>query len=69
MDSFGKPVTDYPEILKTISAMLFKKSLSINSFVTQNATMQSIHMWLGWSLYISLGSNNLNSVLPQLFLL
>ena len=34
MDSFGKPITDDPEILKTISAMTFKNSLSIKSLVT-----------------------------------
>ena len=30
MDLFGKPTTDYPQILKTISAMSFEKSSSIN---------------------------------------
>ena len=43
MDLFGKPVTDYPEILKTICAMTSKKSLSINSFVTHTHAVGGLY--------------------------
>ena len=67
MDSFGKPITDYPEILKTISATMFKNSLSIKSLVTHKMQQRNSYTCGRWSLYFLLASNNLNSVLPELF--
>ena len=67
MDLFGKPITDYPEILKTIGTMTFKKSLSIKSLVTHKMQQRNSYTCGWWSLYLLLASNNLHSVLPELF--
>ena len=67
MELFGKPIKDYPEILKTISIMTFKKPLSVKSLVTHKMQQYNSYTCGWWSLYFLLASNNLNSVLPELF--
>ena len=65
MDSFGKPISDYPEIVKTISAM-HRKSVSINSLTRNRMQQHNTYTCGWWSLYFLLASNNLYSVLPEL---
>ena len=46
---------------------MFKKSLSIKSLVTYKMQQRNSYACSWWSLYFLLASNNLNSVLPELF--